>query len=183
MPRKTPRKKKRSNSASDEGKAGHVPAFLFLAAGYMRMQRIPVRVLALIGAFISLPVLGQLPVISLNAGIHVIRAEVANSFETRARGLMYRESLDPNQGMLFVFPQFERHCMWMKNTPLPLSVAFIDEDGEVVSISEMVPHTEDSHCAARQARFALEMGKGWFAAKGIRAGAKIRGIDKAPAPK
>ena len=108
------------------------------------------------------PAHAQLPVINLNAGIHLISAELANSFETRARGLMYRKSLGPNQGMLFVFPQLERHCMWMKNTPLPLSVAFIDEGGEVVSISEMAPHTEDSHCAARPARFALEMSKGWF---------------------
>ena len=107
---------------------------------------------------------------------------MAYTFETRARGLMYRKSLGPNQGMLFVFPLPERHCMWMKNTPLPLSVAFIDEGGEVVSISEMVPHTEDSHCASRPARFALEMSKGWFAGKGIRAGAKVRGLDKAPPP-
>ena len=129
-----------------------------------------------------MPVLGQLPVISLNAGIHVIRAEVANTFESRARGLMYRESLGPNQGMLFVFPTLEQHCMWMKNTPLPLSVAFIDQGGEVVSISEMLPHTENSHCAARPARFALEMSKGWFAGKAIRPGTKIQGIDKAPQP-
>jgi len=125
---------------------------------------------------------GELPIISLNAGIHVIRAEVANTFETRARGLMYRESLGPNQGMLFVFTSPERHCMWMKNTSLPLSVAFTDEGGEVVSISEMVPHTENSHCAARPARFALEMSKGWFAQKGIRAGARLQGLDKAPPP-
>jgi hypothetical protein len=96
---------------------------------------------------------------------------------------MYRESLGPNQGMLFVFPAVERHCMWMKNTPLPLSVAFIDESGEVVSIAEMLPHTEDSHCAARPARYALEMAKGWFAAKGVRAGAKLQGLDRASPPR
>jgi len=124
--------------------------------------------------------LAELPAINLDAGIHVIRAEVAYSFETRARGLMLRKSLGPNQGMLFVFPATERQCMWMKNTPLPLSVAFMDEGGVVVSISEMQPHTENSHCAARPAKYALEMSKGWFAAKGIRAGAKIRGLDKAP---
>jgi uncharacterized membrane protein (UPF0127 family) len=131
----------------------------------------------------ALPARGDLPLIGLNAGIYVIRAEVANTFETRARGLMYRESLATNQGMLFVFPLIERHCMWMKNTPLPLSVAFIDEGGEVVSISEMVPHSEDSHCAARPARFALEMSKGWFAAKGIRAGTRLQGLDRAPPPR
>ena len=123
----------------------------------------------------------QLPVLELNAGIYVIRAEVANSFETRARGLMHRESLAPNQGMLFVFPQVEKHCMWMKNTPLPLSVAFIDQGGEIVSISEMSPHTEKSHCASRPAKYALEMNRGWFAAKGLRAGAKLQGLEKAPA--
>jgi uncharacterized membrane protein (UPF0127 family) len=131
---------------------------------------------------VALPARAELPAISLNAGVYLIRAEVANTFETRGRGLMYREALGPNQGMLFVFPEVERHCMWMKNTPLPLSVAFIDERGEVVSISEMLPHTENSHCAARPARFALEMNKAWFSAKGIRAGAKIQGLEKAPPP-
>ncbi len=142
------------------------------------------KVSILIGAMLAAPLaLAELPAISINAGLYVIRAEVANTFETRARGLMYRETLGPNQGMLFVFQAVERHCMWMKNTPLPLSVAFIDERGEVVSISEMAPHTETSHCAARPARFALEMNKGWFAAKGVRAGSKIQGLDKAPPPR
>jgi hypothetical protein len=148
----------------------------------MKTRSVATIVLAWTAVLLPLPVRGELPVIRINAGIHVIRAEVANAFETRARGLMYRQSLGPNQGMLFVFPVLERHCMWMKNTPLPLSVAFIDEGGEVVSISEMAPHTEDSHCAARPARFALEMSKGWFAGKGIRAGAKLQGLDKAPSP-
>jgi uncharacterized membrane protein (UPF0127 family) len=148
----------------------------------VKTRTLAAAVLAWTGLFFGSPARGELPVISLNAGIHVIRAEVANTFETRARGLMYRKSLGPNQGMLFVFPLLERHCMWMKNTPLPLSVAFIDESGEVVSISEMASHTEDSHCAARPARFALEMSKGWFAGKGIRAGAKLQGLDKAPTP-
>ncbi len=142
-----------------------------------------VGVAAFIGPMLTASLaLAQLPAISLNAGLYVIRAEVANTFETRARGLMYRESLGPNQGMLFVFPDVNRHCMWMKNTPAPLSVAFIDERGEVVSISEMAPHTENPHCAAKPARFALEMSAGWFAAKGIRAGSKIQGLDKAPQP-
>lgn len=137
-----------------------------------------------IWAMLAAPLaLAELPAISINAGLYVIRAEVASTFETRARGLMYRETLGPNQGMLFVFQSVERHCMWMKNTPLPLSVAFIDERGEVVSISEMAPHTENSHCAAKPARFALEMNKGWFAAKGVRAGSKIQGLDKAPPPR
>ena len=149
----------------------------------MKRARAFATVLGLTGAMLAASLaLAEFPAISLNAGLYVIRAEVANTFETRARGLMYRESLGPNQGMLFVFPAVERHCMWMKNTPLPLSVAFIDERGEVVSVSEMAPHTETSHCAAKPARFALEMSKGWFAAKGVRAGSKIQGLDKAPPP-
>ena len=149
----------------------------------MDMRRLSAVLLAWVALLLALPVRAELPVINLNAGIHVIRAEVANTFETRARGLMYREALGPNQGMLFVFTSPEQHCMWMKNTPLPLSVAFIDEAGEVVSVSEMAPHTENSHCAARPARFALEMSKGWFASKGIRAGARLQGLDRAPRPR
>ena len=149
----------------------------------MAVQRLGTWILAAAMFCAALPARAELPVISLNAGVYLIRAEVANTFDTRGRGLMFRETLGPNQGMLFVFSQAERHCMWMKNTPLPLSVAFIDEHGEVVSISEMLPHTENSHCAARPATFALEMNKAWFSSKGIRAGAKIQGLDKAPPPR
>ncbi len=127
--------------------------------------------------------LAQLPTMELSAGIHLIRAELAYTFETRAQGLMFRKSLGPNEGMLFVFPQAEPHCMWMKNTLIPLSVAFIDEKGRIVSVSEMRPQSETSHCAAAPAKFALEMNRGWFAAKGLKAGAGIGGLDKAPAPR
>src|SRR5512140_1581485 len=131
------------------------------------MKSLIARFLAGLALAVGAPAWAQLPIVNLNAGIHVIRAEVANTFETRARGLMYRESLGPNRGMLFVFPQLGPQCMWMRSAPLPLSVAFIDEGGEVVSISEMVPHTEDSHCAVRPARFGLEMSKSWFASTGF----------------
>src|SRR5215510_10038616 len=110
----------------------------------------------------------QLPVLELNAGIHLIRAEVANTFETRAQGLMFRKHLGPNEGMLFVFPQAEAHCMWMKNTLIPLAVAFMDAEGTIISISEMRPQTETSHCASAPATLALEMSGGWFAAKGLK---------------
>ena len=129
------------------------------------------------------PALAQLPAIELNAGVHLIHAEVANTFETRAQGLMFRKSLRPNEGMLFVFPQAEAHCMWMKNTLIPLAVAFMDERGKIVSIAEMKPQTETSHCAAAPARFALEMTGGWFAAKGIKPGATLRGVTQAPPPR
>jgi len=125
--------------------------------------------------------LAELPILELSAGIHLIRAEVAYTFETRAQGLMFRKHLGPNEGMFFVFPQSELHCMWMKNTLIPLSVAFFDEKGKIVSISDMQPQTETSHCAAAPAKFALEMPGGWFATKGIKSGTTIQGLEKAPA--
>jgi uncharacterized membrane protein (UPF0127 family) len=120
--------------------------------------------------------------VELGAGMHVIRAEVADSNASRAQGLMRRTSLPPNGGMLFVFDEDAIHCMWMKNTLIPLSVAFIDERGAIVNIADMQPHSEQSHCAARPARYALEMTQGWFAQRGIRAGAPLRGLDRPKAP-
>ena len=124
-----------------------------------------------------------LPTLPLSAGIHLIQAEIANTFESRMTGLMYRKKLGANDGMLFVFPEVAPHCMWMKNTLVPLSVAFIDERGVILNIEDMQPQTEESHCARAPARFALEMNQGWFAGKGVKAGAKISGIEKAPPPR
>ena len=120
----------------------------------------------------------SLPGVPLSAGMHRIHAELAADPGSRMRGLMFRESMAPNAGMLFVFDETTTHCMWMKNTLIPLSVAFLDEKGAIVSIHEMAPKTENSHCAARPARYALEMNKGWFAARGIKPGAAIRGLEK-----
>jgi hypothetical protein len=125
----------------------------------------------------------RLPTLTLNAGIHLIQAEVANTFSSRAQGLMFRKSLGANRGMLFVFAEVERQCMWMRNTYVPLSVAFLDERGVILNIADMRPQTEDSHCSRAPARFALEVNQGWFAAKGIKPGAKISGIEKAPPPR
>ncbi|MEI6301395.1 MAG: DUF192 domain-containing protein [Betaproteobacteria bacterium] len=122
------------------------------------------------------------PAISLNAGIHVINAEVVNTMASRSQGLMFRKSLAPNQGMLFVFDVTERHCMWMKNTLIPLAVAFIDEQGVILNVEEMQPQTEDSHCATGRARYALEMTAGWFSKRGLKPGLKLGGMDKAPGP-
>ena len=120
----------------------------------------------------------SLPPILLGAGMHVIRAEVADRDDTRALGLMHRTSLPQNGGMLFVFETTGVHCMWMKNTLLPLSVAFVDEGGAILNIADMQPLSETSHCAARPVRYALEMTQGWFAERGIRAGTRLRGLDK-----
>lgn len=127
------------------------------------------------------PVTAQttLPTTKLTAGVHLITAEVAATDPARSRGLMFREKLAPNHGMLFVFDGKQIHCMWMRNTLIPLSVAFIDDDGTIANIEDMQPKTEVSHCAARPVRFALEMDKGWFAARGIKPGARIGGLPAA----
>jgi uncharacterized membrane protein (UPF0127 family) len=122
----------------------------------------------------------QLPVAELSAGVHLIRAEVAADYSTRGRGLMFRKSLAPNAGMLFIFDDASIHCMWMKNTYIPLSVAFLDGQGTIVSISDMQPQSEQTHCAARPALYALEMELGWFAKRGIKPGMKLAGLDKLP---
>ena len=121
--------------------------------------------------------------LELSAGIHRIRAEVANTTESRAEGLMYRNNLPANYGMLFVFDQTAQHCMWMRNTLIPLSVAFIDGNGRIINVEEMLPQTDSNHCAAKPARFALEMSTGWFRSRGLSGGTQLNGIDKAPAPR
>jgi uncharacterized membrane protein (UPF0127 family) len=119
-----------------------------------------------------------LPVVELRAGMHLIRAEVAADFSTRGRGLMHRKGLAPNAGMLFIFDGPSQQCMWMKNTYIPLSVAFLDEQGAIINIADMQPHSEQTHCSARPALYALEMTRGWFAERGIKPGVKLGGLDK-----
>jgi len=118
----------------------------------------------------------QHPVAQLNAGMHLIRAEVVSDYATRAQGLMHRKSLAQNAGMLFIFDEASVHCMWMKNTLIPLSVAFIDDRGTIVNIADMEPHSEASHCAGQPVRYALEMNRGWFATRGIKPGSRLGGI-------
>ncbi len=120
----------------------------------------------------------ELPTVQLSAGMHLIRAEVAADVSTRMQGLMHRESLAPNAGMLFIFEDAAIHCMWMKNTLIPLSVAFIDQGGAIINVADMQPHSEQSHCASAPARFALEMTKGWFAQRGVKPGMKLGGLEK-----
>lgn len=124
----------------------------------------------------------NLPVMELAAGFHRIEAEVAATNPARMQGLMHRRAMPDQRGMLFVFPQNAQHCMWMKNTFLPLSVAFLDEEGRITNIEDMQPQTETNHCAARPARYALEMNLGWFARRGLKAGDAIGGIERAPRP-
>ncbi len=134
------------------------------------------RLLPLLLALCVTAAAAQFPVVELSAGMHRIEAEFANDMNTRMRGLMHRREMSPQRGMLFAFPEDARHCMWMRNTLIPLSVAFLDEAGRILNVEDMVPQTEDSHCAAGPARFALEMNRGWFAQRGLGPGAKIRGV-------
>jgi len=118
------------------------------------------------------------PVTSLSIGVHLIRAEVATSDEERARGLMFRQRLAVNEGMVFRFPEPRQVCMWMKNTLLPLSVAFISGEGKIINIEDMKPQTLDAHCGKKPPRYALEMSQGWFRERNIQPGTLVSGLPK-----
>ena len=117
----------------------------------------------------------ELPAIRLNAGMHIVKAEVAQTPDQRGVGLMHRKTMPANDGMLFVFEQPAPQCFWMKNTLLPLSIAFLADDGTVTSIADMAPGSLDSHCSSQPVRYALEMNQGWFAKRGIKPGSKLSG--------
>ena len=117
----------------------------------------------------------KLASVPLRAGFHAIQAEVARTPEQRATGLMHRKDMGANEGMLFVFEQPAEQCFWMKNTLIPLSIAFLAEDGSVVNIAEMKPQSLDSHCSEKPVQFALEMNQGWFSKRGIKPGFRIEG--------
>ncbi len=122
----------------------------------------------------------QLPRTMLSAGIHQIDVQVAATQEQQATGLMYRAEMPQNEGMLFVFDSPSRLCFWMKNTLLPLTAAFLSDDGTIVNLQDMKPLTQDSHCASKPVRYVLEMNQGWFLKKGLKAGAKISGSPFKP---
>lgn len=138
------------------------------------------RFLAALLPAVPFAVQAELPAIALSVNGHKLTAEVANTEASRSQGLMHRRILPENRGMLFVFADVSRHAMWMMNTHLPLSVAFLDEQGVIINIADMKPHTQDTHPAARPARYALEMNRGWFAKRGVKPGARIEGIERAP---
>lgn len=121
-----------------------------------------------------------LPTVRLSAGLYVIQAEVAQTPAQLQQGLMFRTAMAPQAGMLFIFERTHRHCMWMRNTLIPLSVAFLRDDGTIVNIEDMAPRTETSHCATEPVRLALEMNQGWFAQRGIQPGQRIRGLPTLP---
>ncbi|MES2785962.1 MAG: DUF192 domain-containing protein [Pseudomonadota bacterium] len=137
--------------------------------------------IAMAVAVVTAPALAQdapqmnLPRIKLSAGMHQIEAQVAQTSEQRQTGLMHRREMPQHEGMLFIFEQPTQQCFWMKNTLLPLAIAFVADDGTIVNIDEMKPQTLDSHCSTRPVRYVLEMNTGWFGKKGIKAGAKLTG--------
>ncbi len=113
--------------------------------------------------------------VKLSAGMHLIDAQVAQTPEQRQVGLMFRKDMPQSEGMIFVFDQPTRQCFWMKNTLLPLTAAFVADDGTIVNMADMKPQTLESHCSDQPVRYVLEMNKGWFAKKGIKAGSKLGG--------
>ena len=113
--------------------------------------------------------------VEITAGMHRIDAQVAIAPQERQTGLMHRKEMPAHEGMLFVFEQPATQCFWMKNTLLPLTAAFVADDGTIVNLADMKPQTEDSHCSAKPVRYVLEMNQGWFAKRGIKAGARLGG--------
>ena len=112
---------------------------------------------------------------TLKVGMHSIRAQLALTPLQRQIGLMHRAEMPTHEGMLFVFDEPSPQCFWMRNTLIPLSIAFLADDGTVVNIADMKPQNDDSHCSARPVRFALEMNQGWFAKRGVKSGTRISG--------
>ncbi len=117
----------------------------------------------------------DLPRTKLSAGMYLIDTQVASTATQRATGLMFRTSMPPGEGMLFVFDTPAEQCFWMKNTLLPLTAAFVADDGTIVNLVDMKPQSTDSHCSQKPVRYVLEMNQGWFEKKGIKAGAKLGG--------
>lgn len=117
----------------------------------------------------------DLPRVPITAGMYRIDAQVASTPQQRQTGLMFRENLPQQEGMLFVFEDAAVQCFWMKNTLVPLTAAFVADDGRIVNLADMQPQTTDSHCSEAPVRYVLEMNQGWFSKKGLRKGTKLSG--------
>ncbi len=117
----------------------------------------------------------QLPTVTLHAGMHNIVAQVARTSEQRQIGLMFRRQMAAHEGMIFVFETPATQCFWMRNTLIPLSAAFLADDGSIVNVEDMKPQSDESHCSKKPVRFVLEMNQGWFAKRGLKPGDKLSG--------
>jgi len=122
----------------------------------------------------------RLSTIELSAHMYIIQAEVARTDQEKSQGLMYRQSMGDHEGMLFIYDRLETRCFWMRNTLIPLSIAFISDDGTIINIRDMEPETEKPHCSNRPVRFALEMNQGWFKKRGMQPGFRIQGLLVVP---
>lgn len=142
----------------------------------------PAHLLLMLFASLSVAAHAQAPAApaELVIGTHRIAAEVADTPAARAKGLMHRKTLPEHGGMVFAHADSRTRCMWMKNTLIPLSVAFIDEHGRILNIEDMQPGSLDRHCSAGPARFALEMNLGWFRKNGVQAGDTVAGLARLP---
>jgi uncharacterized membrane protein (UPF0127 family) len=138
------------------------------------------RVLALAALVAMAPARADAPLrtVQVKVGSHALKVEVVANDAQRAKGLMFREKLGRNDGMLFIFEEPAYQSMWMKNTLIPLSVAFLDKDGVILNIRDMQPQTLDTHTSAGPALYAIETNKGWFAERGIREGTKVAGLPR-----
>ena len=118
----------------------------------------------------------NLPRTKLSAGMYLLDVQLAQTPQERQTGLMFRKDMPQHEGMLFVFEQPAPQCFWMRNTLLPLTAAFVADDGTIVNLADMKPQTDDSHCSSKPVRFVLEMNQGWFAKRNIQAGYKLGGM-------
>jgi uncharacterized protein len=145
---------------------------------------VPANIERLIALFLTLllsaPLRAEMPVAQLRISGHVLTVEIAHTEAARTRGLMFRQSMDESRGMLFIFPQPGRHGMWMMNTDIPLSVAFVDEKGIILNIADMMPRTATGHRSTAAAKYAIEMNLGWFAARNVKPGDQVTGLEKLP---
>lgn len=124
----------------------------------------------------------DLPRTTLKAGMHLIQAQVASTPGERSIGLMHRKDMPANEGMLFVFEVPATQCFWMKNTLLPLTAAFVADDGTIVNLADMKPQTLHSHCSEKPVRYVLEMNQGWFAKRAIQPGFRLGGAPFSATP-
>lgn len=137
------------------------------------------------GLALSLLAWGQqaqlnLPRTQLRAGMHLLDVQLAQTPQERQIGLMFRKDMPQHEGMLFIFEQPATQCFWMRNTLIPLTAAFLADDGTIVNLADMKPESDDSHCSSRPVRLVLEMNRGWFARRGIQAGYKLTGVPFKP---
>lgn len=141
----------------------------------MRFRNLRAIVLALL-VTVAPAALATLPMRDLSIRGHRLQVEVADTVATQQTGLMNRFSLQPDHGMLFVFPVARPQGFWMKDTYIPLSVAFVDSQGRILNIEDMRPQDESTHWSQGPALYAIEMLKGWFVDRGIGPGDVVEGL-------